>query len=527
MMEFRSDPTVQKCSIMMLAAFAEKKELSREIGESRCFTAIFDTWSQHQREQNLVKDILVTLRSLTMIEGNRITACKSGAIVSTIQSMKDFRDQASIQSQSLALLSNLAFGSDEAKLVVVKSGGLDVVVTAMRTFKAIKDIKVQLKACIILRSISSGPKECEIAIANTGGLECLLRVLEVYRRDAQVLEQAFAALSNLARSPGGSLQKSEQFNPILACTAGILSNTCSQPKRYARVHDVLISLLAAISIENSQVQRDIGKNGCLKSLILVVSQHIQCSEPPNPAPTSYIVVRRAASLFRCLAFQHENRQIVSEDAQGIPVLVGCIRILLAESLQVENALLALANTIFDSQHGKEHMLSCKGISTIIETMREHVHESGIQEACLLAIRAVSEGSETNSAEIVDHGGPKLCVDVMARFQDNAVLQEQALAAIIVLLQSGAIFEEDQSPIVAGAAAKAVKTFPYSIALCAQRKLLLQLLSSKVSRQETRENEKAVSVGDENIRPIRKSTGRRSSLISFISSHGHHGGESNT
>jgi hypothetical protein len=301
-------------------------------------------------------------------------------------------------------------------------------------------------------------------------------------------------------------------------------NTCLQPKRYARVHDVLISLLAAISIENSQVQRDIGKNGCLKSLVLAVSQHIQCSEQPNPSPASYIVVRRAASLFRCLAFQSENRQIVSEDAQGIAVLVGCIRILRADSLQVENALLALANTIFDSQHGKEHILPCKGISTIVETMREHVHESGIQEACLLAIRAVSEGSETNSAEIVDLGGPKLCVDVMARFQDNAVLQEQALAAIIVLLQSGAIFEEDQSPIVAGAAAKAVKIFPYSIALCAQRKLIVQLMSGKGSGEKTYQHANAASDVDENKLPIKRGSGRRKSLISFMSNHGHHRGE---
>jgi hypothetical protein len=501
MVEFQWDATVQKCSLMMLAALAEKKELSSDIGNSRCLGVIMDSWAEHFQDRNLVKDVLVTLRSLTLLEGTRIMACDLGAIESTIQAMKEFGSHASIQSQSLALLCNLSFGSDEAKLKVSKAGGADVTVAAMRTFKSPKEVHVQLKACMFLRSMSSAPIPSENALVISGALDCLIHTLEAYRRDAEVLEQAILALTNIARSAPTYVSENRRNVSMLASSAQIFSATHSQGKRYVRVHDALLSLLLAMAIDKEHVQAEMGKNGSLRSIIISVSHHIRNAEPPVSSPSSAIVVRRAAALFRCLSFVPGNRKIIAEHEHGISVLLGCIRVLRRESLQAENALLALANAIFDSPVGKASVHSCKGIETVVEMMKEHLHESGIQEACLLSIRAVCDGSHSNSKEITKLGAHMLCNEVMARFAENAVLQEHAMAVFIVLLQNGASFSKDESRLIVRAADLATKTFPFSIALLAQRELLEKLLlgdlhgkDHQTASETPAVNERTVSIG---------------------------------
>jgi hypothetical protein len=360
---------------------------------------------------------------------------------------------------------------------------------------------------MLLHSMSSAPKTFENALVTSGALDCLIHTLEAFRRDAQVLEQAILALTNIARSAPTYVDENGRNLSMLASSAQIFSATHSQGKRYVRVHDALLSLLLAMAIDREHVQVEIGRNGSLRSMLNSVSHHIRNAEPPVSSPSSAIVVRRAAALFRCLAFVPGNRKIIAEHEQGISVLLGCIRVLRRESLQAENALLALANAVFDSPAGKASVHSCQGIQTVVEMMREHLHESGIQEACLLSIRAVCDGSHPNSREITNLGAHMLCSEVMARFAENAVLQEHAMAVFIVLLQNGASFSKEESRFIVRAAELATKTFPFSIALLAQRELLEKLLLGDLDGRDHQMASETPAANESTV-PIGKALGRK-------------------
>jgi hypothetical protein len=464
---------VQKCSVMALASLGEKKGLRQQIAHSGGLSQLLAAWSRHEADESLVKDMLVTFRTVTALEENRVVSSRSGGVEATLGALARFPNRSSIQGQCFSLLTNLAFESVDAKVLICKRGGVQAVVGALHRFQALDDAKLQAKGCALLRNIAAECPTGEAAVVAEGGIDRLTFATVKYRSDQDVLEQALSALINLARSPSNHFQPDKVHAPVLREMQDLLSRSRARPDKYGRVHELVITLFGTMAKGNPAVQAEIGECGGLRAVVEVVHSHLD-KDRPAIGSTSYSVVRRGAVVLRCLAFVPQNREKLVQLDRGVEVLVKSVSTLRMEAMQVEQALIALGNTLFDSPDGKASLARCNGVCTLLSVMTEHPHVSGVQEACCLALRAVCDGSSANSEEAVKLGGVLACLHVLRAFAQNAVLQEQGLAAVIVLMQNCPTAVGKYSGPADEAATQAVDSFPYSVVLRAQRDLLAEL-----------------------------------------------------
>lgn len=470
MREHPNDVNVQKCAVMALASLGEKKGIRLPLVASGRLDELLDMWTRLEKDESLVKDVLVLLRTVSADETSRNLMYESKVIPLTVECMKLFCDRPSIQSNCMSLLTNLSYDSSDAKLLICERGGVQVAFECLRRFQAPVDAKLQAKGCALLRNLSVDFEPGEQLVVSEDGLNFLRDTFRQYRLNSHVAEQSLSALRNLAGSPKCYFKNSAAHSLLLEEVTSYLLFTKTSPGRYCRVHEICISLLNTIASDDAVLQTAIGKSGGLLAVVDVTQSHLNLSHNSKCATVSSIP-QRAATFFRRVAFVAENRRIVGSSENGVEVLIGLVRRLKTRALLAEQALLALGNTLFDFEDGKAKVLEYNGICEILSVMRAHPHISGLQDACCLSLRALCDGSRDNSAEAVKLGCAEACMNVMRTYNENVVLQEHALATLIVFVQNDIVGIQRYLGGIQEIARAATISFPRSPALKAQRHLL--------------------------------------------------------
>lgn len=482
------DLKVQKLATLAIASLGEKKNLRTQIAESGTLKQLLLGWSVFHDNESLSKEIIVTLRTISSQESSRATACELGVIPLTIAAMKAFEKCFYIQGQGTSLLTSLAYESDKDKLAVCDEGGIIVVCRAMKDFPAMEYAQLQAKGCIFLRNMSAENSDGCARIVEEGGVDSILRAIDKFQRSAEVVEHGIAALGNLVSSPATCLQGNpEMFKKTLRVVSKLLVTTKDRMDKYAKVHERILALLGTAAKYDSFAQTFIGEIDAIPDIITILRIHM-FPKLPKPASTSYSVVCRAAALLRCLAFQEQNRKEIVDVDIGVKCLTDSAMTLKNEAAQIEQALLAIGNTLFDSSEGKEAFARCNGVRIILDIMKEHAHVTGVQEACCLSLRAVCSKSAINAGEATKLGGITFCLHILRSFRENCVLQEESMSCLLVLVQN-----EPASTIIGPQETEMVKTvhqsvkaFPHSVTLRAQEELLLKFLKGENHEEKPKE-----------------------------------------
>lgn len=470
MREHSDDVRVQKCAVMALASLGEKKGIRLPLVAGARLEELLDMWTRLGRNEGLVRDVLALLRTVSVDETCRNLMYKSEVIRLLVQCMSLFRDRSSMQSNCMSVLANLTYDSRDSKLLICECGGVSVVFECMRRFRAPADAKLQAKGCALLRNLCIDFRPGEELVVGEDGIPFLLNVFRRYRLNTHVSEQSLSVLRNLASSSNCYFGNSAAHSPLLDEIKEYIIFSKGSRERYCRLHEISISLLNTFASEDPVLQTAIGKSGVLLAVVDLTQAHLVKGKGSANTGTSSIP-ERAATFFRRVAFVAENRVIVGGSGNGVAVLVGLIRSLRASAILAEQALLALGNTLFDSDEGKAKVIEHNGICEVLSVMRSHPHISGLQDACCLSLRAVCEGSRMNSVETVKLGGVEACMNVMRTFNENVVLQEHGLATLIVLLQNSDECIQKYRRGIQEIAHSATQYFPHSPALKAQRHLL--------------------------------------------------------
>lgn len=484
---------VQKCAAMALASLGEKRAMSSEIAQTGCLAEMLSGWREHSKDESLVKDMLVSFRTMTTLEECRALTCELDGIHSAVSAMRNFSENESIQNQAISLLVNLVYGSSLSKSQICTAGGVNATLQAMRSFNSLRNSKLQAKGCTLLRNIAADSTQASDIIVSEGGVTVLAFVAETYRSDTNVLEQCVAALVNIAHSSISHFRDATVRDELIQLLSKLICRTLSRPNPYGRFHDLALKFIGIICTDDGPTQLAVGETTVLSSIFDIARVHIantdmnrhKLTRPDVTSPvqgfSSHNVVRRAAGILRYLAFQSENRRAYENIENSGAVLVKAVEVLRVEPMAVEQALLALGNMVFDSGKLKAQLATCNCATTILSIMSDFQHASNVQEACCLALRALCEGSAENSEEALKFDGVRATARVVQGFPDNSVVMEHALAFGIVLLQNCQNIPEREKGILKEEAASAAKRYPFSVALRAQNDLLCDLIYGKGSR----------------------------------------------
>lgn len=473
---YADDVGVQKSGVLALAGLCEGQKLGELIGERGGVRVIFDAWVRFPEDSSLLKNIIVTCRSLTQHERNRVDFYALGGIEKTVAAMRWCFLRASIQSDASALLTNLCYENTTRKVSVASGFAIPGIVAAMERFNTLSDSRLQTNACMALRNLAAGGPDCETSLIAAGAVSRLTHAVETYRGFVKLVEEALGALTNLAVSKRLHFGAIQACAPVLSAAVRFLRSSKSSPTRYRRCHELAFILVRALAAGNEQCCATVRESESgLEQIVATVASHVAL--PHDALHGSLPAIAKACMALRLLAFNAENRRAIAGMPQGIRTIVECVRCLEYRPLDVEHALLALGNVVFDIDQAKCDVEAYGGLRVVVNILNNHKCISAVAEAGCSALRALCLGSTRNCIVTTNIMGHSVCAEIMASFGENVTLQEQAMSAILSMASGPGAIENIRHSNVSLVAEKAAQRFPYATTLVAQEAKLQELLAS--------------------------------------------------
>lgn len=458
---FSEDCAVQKSGLLALAVLCEKQKLSALIGKTNGVRVVLDAWHWFHFDEHLVKNAIVTMRSLSDIEGNRAEFCMLGGVQLLTNTMRTFTLRTSIQIAAAALIANLCFESDPRRQELAASGvvGLlleDLTRTSASARTESSSSRLQTNACLALRNLSAGASGCEQLISRDEDLDIVLAVIEADNKQGAV-EEALGIIANVAFSGIHTTLKPTCHEAIVLKIVSFLQ-TSSNRANSEQSHELCYAIATALA-KTPQAPLH-GQERELLRLAVASAQAFQS----GPTARSAGVVAQACVLLRVLLCTASNREEFHLDGNNTRILVRCVDHLSGRPLHVVHALLALGNATFDSAAAKSAAQDAHAIERAHRALEGHMNVAGVAEAALRALHAVCMGSGRGALRAVRDGVCVTCVRVADCWPGNAVLQERALAVVLCLREAGGpeLLRE-----ALGAAKRATGAFPFSKTLAAQ------------------------------------------------------------
>lgn len=471
--DYLDDVSAQKCATVAVAAIAEKKGIFAEISDLGILSDLCRIWSLHLRNRSYVKDVLVLLRTLATDEDLRLVIATGDALTLIVSSMNQYCDDETVQLHALAVLVNVSYGTSVVKGRVFAVGGLTAVIRAMQTFSGARHGKIQLKGCSAVRNLSVGLGDFEIVFFGADVIECIKRAVTDFRCSSDVLSQALTALANIYLARGPSSGPCEKQEEVLKALMQILTRSSGSVRNFYDIYELVFKLLRLMALNSSIAQETAARLGFVQTTLNMLQGFMTGAEGVTLSDSRYSVTAHAISALRCLTRCHHARERIVCAENGLLVLVNCVSFFKQDVANVEHAILALANTLYDSQEAKAGLAEHEGLKLLIQVMNQHTSCAAVQEACCLALRAACDGYAENQQKAFRLGCQRSSLAVVENFCENVVLLEQAFALLLTVLQDCQQVSDDDAARIAHAINHAVSKYPCSTLLKAQRALLLK------------------------------------------------------
>lgn len=138
---------------------------------------------------------LRALSSLAYFPENRERIREQRGIEVIVSAMGNHSQSVSVQTEGATLLANYAFGSEENKKVISAGFGIDLLVTAMKTYPAEREL--QGRACQALRNITFNAPSILSSAGAKGAVTAALDALSGHLLAEDVIEQGIVAIFNM------------------------------------------------------------------------------------------------------------------------------------------------------------------------------------------------------------------------------------------------------------------------------------------------------------------------------------------
>jgi hypothetical protein len=199
------DVGFQEQSIAALANLAAAEENLQELIDRDVTNCIVSAMNEHAHKMNVQSKACIAINNLAChksrsykkdrgpsLKKKIMDAGTGGAIVIA---MVMYSKEVEFLVKALRALRNLSTESDENKVEIANTGGVDSVISAMQVHRDEADI--QAESAWTLASLATTPENKEV-IGDCGGIDVIIRTLWVHSEHTGTLDKALRALFNLS-----------------------------------------------------------------------------------------------------------------------------------------------------------------------------------------------------------------------------------------------------------------------------------------------------------------------------------------
>ncbi|CDF34047.1 unnamed protein product [Chondrus crispus] len=305
-------------------------------------------------------------------------------------------------------------------------------------------------------------------------LRAIAKVLQTSGSHSSTASEALGVVYNVVVGKGTASLSTTCAEQILSSILSFLDRTHRYLSKYDACHEICLATTCSVVHTTDKVKEQLSLK--LRQQLVAASLKYSQKYMSFKSPLSPSIVTNACTCIRVLVVDSETRaEFANTDGNGPCTLVKCVTFLSERPLQVEHALLALGNAVFDSSRGKEQVRLSGGIQVVLDVINRNYFVASVAEASLLAIQGIctQDDSSGNLATTLKvHGA---CVRTMNSFRDNPAIQERALAAMLSFGTDGEAVRELKALSVLDIAATAAAAFPFSKLIAAQEHQLRWLV----------------------------------------------------
>ncbi|OSX69082.1 hypothetical protein BU14_1890s0001, partial [Porphyra umbilicalis] len=355
------------------------------------------------------------VRNLTQTAEHRAAIIDAGGIEGVVAAMGAFHADARLTSHGCLVLSNLAFGSADAKNRVGAAGGLNAIAAAMLEHRDFQPVAA--RGSLALRNLlfKADDNQDRAGVGAAPVIDALVAAIVTHGGgDREVAHQSCVALCNLSNV------KEANRAPILAAggVQAVLKLLAAHPES-ATVADDAVSILRNVAAAGEDAPLEVGRCGGVEAVVRAMKAF----------PAHGGVLEKGCAALRYLCFLPDNRDRVAT-AGGVDLLVAALGGPLSTPKAVESTLLALGNAIFGHARNQERAGMLGAVAATIGVANKHQGGAGVQEHGCRVLRALCEGSDANTAQAVFGGGVSLALGSMMAFPDDPSIAEQATALLL-------------------------------------------------------------------------------------------------
>lgn len=475
MRSFPEERCVQSSGLLALAALCEKQQLSSLIGKNGGVHQLLDAWIRFTDDGTLVKNSIVTMRSLSDVEQNREIFCRDNGIQKLAETMRAFSHRASIQIVAAALIANLCFENGERKQQIIRNNAVPLLIQGLGRFNTPNHFRLHTNTCLALRNISVDKSGCDEILDKDPDLGTILKVIDISYSHSSTARECLGILLNLVVERNNTRLSQSCVERVTASLVGFLKKTLRCSSRYDECHEIgFATVRGLVSSDHQRMPLD-QRQDIFRVAVMHAKEYMSCK-----SPLSVAVITNICMCIRVMLMDSENRRCFSETCDGAQTLVQCISFLSNRPLHVEHALVALGNAVFDCARGKQEVGQSDGIRIVHDVMHQHYYISSVAEACLLAIHGICSSDDNNGKIATEAFLHDMCVRLMNTFRDNHAIQERGLASLVSLGSTPDAVRELRNVSALEVAQAATRVFPFSKAIAAQETKIRNLVECETA-----------------------------------------------
>uniref|UniRef100_A0A7S1G7H0 Armadillo repeat-containing protein 4 n=1 Tax=Bicosoecida sp. CB-2014 TaxID=1486930 RepID=A0A7S1G7H0_9STRA len=280
-----------------------------------------------------------------------------------VKLMRERRAQAVIQSRGSLALAYVSYRSEPARVDVVESGGVSVIVAGLR--RHMTEVLVVQQACGALGNIAAGDDDrCQDSIIRADGIRALVDALQVHMADPRVAEGCLRAFANIAVGPDARKQKMIDEKAL-----SVIVQSMDMHGLIASIQEAGCRSLASISFGSNKRKDTVIEAGGPRCVVRAMTEH----------PDDGTVQLNGVIALLDVAAGGGTRTAHVHEVDGVRVLVDAMRAFPASAKIQEYACMALWNIAGGDKDRRKRVR--EAASGLPRDVRDRFDDNtGVQEA---------------------------------------------------------------------------------------------------------------------------------------------------
>lgn len=452
-----SDAEVQRIGIIAIGTFCERETIANTLGRQDGIAFLMQVWRLHFNDKELVSVLLENFQLFLNDEPNRQMFAEHLGMQTLVQSLSQYGVFRNIPKIGCKLVSTLCFSCPGRAKALVREGGVKILIGFLNDATVYKDSRLETEVCRALKYICMEQFCAKQFLELEDSLE---KVCHIFGNasDPAVAEMAMTVVRTLFGHSVNSEVLTQRDSPVLTELLSFMDLTIFDLPEYEICYETAFNLLNVFIVKRGG---RISKGVLIRILENYISLAKDFMEMKRAMSTK--LLGSVCQCMRQLVTYDDGREVILGIPESVEVLVNCVAYLSQMPSIVGDALLVLAHIVCETSEAKARVRRADGISIINSAIKANILSASACEGGLAAVTAVCTSNARNCSVARRQLLPSLCLRCVKDFEDNAIIQERGLRAILSIAvaseRSGFFKESDVCQAARTAAQRHANSIP--------------------------------------------------------------------